>query len=60
MLYWFLYLKNMLRREEGQDLAEYALLLALIAILIVGALIAFREQLEGVFESISAAIGAGT
>jgi pilus assembly protein Flp/PilA len=46
-----------LKREEGQTLAEYALLLALIAILIIAALVAFRGALEGVFGRISAAIG---
>jgi pilus assembly protein Flp/PilA len=40
------------RREEGQGLTEYALIIALVAVALVGALIAFRGEISGVFESI--------
>ena len=43
--------------EEGQGLTEYALIIALVAVLIVGALIAFRHQIEDVFERIGDALG---
>jgi Flp pilus assembly pilin Flp len=63
MLY-YLYLQNwiaeQLRREEGQDLAEYALLVALIAIAIVAALIFFRGELETAFSSITDALSEST
>jgi Flp pilus assembly pilin Flp len=45
------------KHEEGQTLAEYALLLALIAILIIAALAALRGSLEGIFTRITAALG---
>lgn len=35
--------------ESGQDLAEYGLLLALIAVALVGAVIAFRNQIISAF-----------
>ena len=52
-LYWTI--RNFFEcpREEGQGLVEYALIIALIAILIIGALIFLREGLEDVFNSIS-------
>jgi len=31
------YLTSLLRKEDGQGLAEYALILALIAVLVIGA-----------------------
>ena len=58
LTYYYLYLKNWLEnQEEGQDLAEYALLLVLIAILIVAALTLFRGALEDVFARITAVLG---
>ena len=38
MLKLYLWIRNMLEGEEGQDLAEYALILALIAVAAVAAL----------------------
>ena len=35
--------------ESGQDLAEYALLLGLIALLLVAAIGLFRDSIEGLF-----------
>lgn len=51
--------------ESGQDLAEYALLLALIAVALVGAIILFRDQITARFDDAAselenAAGGAGT
>lgn len=55
-LKFYLDLMNRIQSEEGQDLAEYALLLALIAILLVAALTAFRTQLAAVFANIVTAL----
>jgi pilus assembly protein Flp/PilA len=50
---------NSLRRtEEGQDLLEYALLIALIAIVCVGAVTAAGLKVNSVFTAIAAAIPA--
>jgi pilus assembly protein Flp/PilA len=40
-------------RERGQGLVEYALIIALVAILLVGALTALKGQLGNVFTNIS-------
>jgi pilus assembly protein Flp/PilA len=42
-----------LKREEGQTLAEYALLLALIAIVVVAAVTLLGGQLNAVFGRIT-------
>ncbi len=41
-----------LRRDEGQTLAEYALILALVALIVAGALIFLRGQIQTLFSSI--------
>ena len=42
--------------ESGQDLAEYALLLAVIAIGVMAALPGVRDALKAVFDGIAAAL----
>lgn len=39
-----------LRADEGQDLAEYAVLIGLIALVVVGALSLFGGQLVALYE----------
>ncbi len=46
------------RNEEGQDLLEYALLIALIAIVAVTAVTSAGTKVKAVFESIATAIPA--
>ncbi len=41
-----------LRDEAGQGLAEYALILVLIAIAVIGSLILFKDKLVNVFTDI--------
>ncbi len=56
MLYlWMLWetYKPSLRREEGQGLVEYALIIALIAVLLIGALILLKNQISATFSTIS-------
>ena len=53
MLYlWFLARSFVPRREEGQGLVEYALILVLVAILIIAALLALKEQVSSTFSTI--------
>lgn len=59
MTYWYLWLRNQLRNEEGQDLAEYALLFALIALVAVGAVTALGGKVSQAFQSIANAINLG-
>jgi len=41
-----------LKREEGQTLAEYALILALIAVVVIVAVVFLGDQIKGIFSSI--------
>ena len=45
-----------LKKEEGAGLAEYALLLFLIAVVCVGALTALGTTISGVFTSITGSL----
>jgi len=48
--------KSLVRREEGQDLLEYALLIALIAIVCVGAITLAGTNVKAAFNSIAGSI----
>ncbi len=50
------YLTSLARREEGQDLLEYALLIALIAIVCVGAITLAGTQVSNTFYNIASHI----
>jgi pilus assembly protein Flp/PilA len=50
------FVKNLARKDEGQDLLEYALLVALIALVAVGAVTLAGEQVDAVFTAIAGAI----
>jgi pilus assembly protein Flp/PilA len=53
-------LRSFVRNEEGQDLLEYALLIALIALVCVGAVALAGSRVSTVFTNIAGAIPAGT
>jgi len=55
MLLW-LKVQNWLRREEGQDLTEYALLLGLIALLCIGAVTVLGGRINEILGDIAGAI----
>lgn len=44
--------------EEGQGLVEYALIIALVAIVLTGALTALNGGISGTFGTITTALGA--
>jgi pilus assembly protein Flp/PilA len=46
------YVKS-LRSEEGQDLLEYALLVALIALIAIGAVTAAGQSVNDIFQAIA-------
>ncbi|HKM16973.1 MAG: Flp family type IVb pilin [Firmicutes bacterium] len=46
-------LKRLLFDESGQGLAEYGLILALIAIVVIGVLVAFGDKLVSIFTTIT-------
>ena len=50
------FINSVARKDEGQDLLEYALLVALIALVAVGAVTAAGTQVQAIFNQIAAAI----
>ena len=48
--------RNLIRREEGQGLSEYALILILIAVVAVVAVTLLGNQISGVLNSIANAL----
>ena len=46
------FFKNILHREEGQTLSEYALILVLVVIVVVIVLTALGTQIQTVFQNI--------
>ena len=53
-------LRSVVRNDEGQDLLEYALLIALIALVCVGAVALAGTSVSQVFANIANQIPAGT
>src|SRR5437870_8110856 len=53
----FIRLRSLVRQDEGQDLLEYALLVALIALVAVAAVTAAGTSVNTIFSSIAAALG---
>jgi pilus assembly protein Flp/PilA len=51
-------LRSLVRDDSGQDLLEYALLIALIALVCIGAVTAAGSKVSTVFTNIAAAIPA--
>jgi pilus assembly protein Flp/PilA len=49
-------LQSIVRREEGQDLLEYALLVALIALVAVGAITLAGKNVNTIFGQIATAL----
>jgi pilus assembly protein Flp/PilA len=50
------YLRTLARHDEGQDLLEYALLVALIALVCVVAITSAGTNVNGIFTRIAAAL----
>jgi len=52
----FEHVKSLVRRDDGQDLLEYALLIALIAIVCVGAITLAGNNVKATFNTIAGSI----
>jgi pilus assembly protein Flp/PilA len=52
------YVKSFANQEEGQDLLEYALLVALIALIAIGAVAAAGGSVNDIFTEIANQLGA--
>ena len=50
------FVNRLVRQDEAQDLLEYALLVALIALIAVGAVTAAGVQVDAIFQQIAGAI----
>lgn len=50
-------MRALIQNEEGQDLLEYALLVALIALVAYGAVEATGTSVDGIFTDIAARLG---
>jgi len=59
MAHLILWIRNCMAREEGQDLAEYALLFALIALVAVGAVTLMGGNISTVFNNIATSMNLG-
>ena len=57
MLALYVYIRNWLQRDEGQDLAEYALLIGLIALVVMVAVILLGQNLSTLFQQLGSAVG---
>jgi pilus assembly protein Flp/PilA len=53
---WFELVRIQLKREEGQTMAEYGLLIALIAIVTITAVTLLGSQISAAFNQIAAKI----
>ena len=51
------FVNSFARNEEGQDLLEYALLVALIALIAMGAVAAAGGAVNTIFTNVAAALG---
>lgn len=51
------YIRHFARHDEGQDLLEYALLVALIALVAIGAVQAAGGSVSTIFQSIATQLG---
>ena len=50
-------IQKWLRREEGQGLVEYALIILLVSVALVGTLTAFGGALSGLYQKAISALG---
>ena len=50
-------LRELLNREEGQAMVEYALILVLIAVVVIVVLILLGNQVKNIFCNISGGLG---
>ncbi len=50
---WLELARIQLRREEGQTMTEYAVLLALIAVIVIASLLVLGPKIAGVFTNVS-------
>ena len=50
------YLRNLCKDEQGQDIAEYAVMLAVILVLVIGTVRLIGSNANNVFSSVASSI----
>jgi pilus assembly protein Flp/PilA len=53
-------MKALFTEEEGQGMTEYGLILALIAVAVIGVLVAFRGQISDLFTSLTSKLSSAS
>ena len=53
-------LKRLWSEEDGQGMVEYGLIIALVSVVVIGALTALGGGLDGLFEGVSDTLGGET
>jgi len=53
MLKAYVVLQNWFRRQDGQALSEYGMIIALVLVAAIGGIIAFRDELVKVFADLT-------
>jgi Flp pilus assembly pilin Flp len=56
MLHYFLTLARTLGNERGQDMAEYALLLALVSVVVIAVVCSMTGGIDNAFNSMKSAL----
>lgn len=57
MLSTYVRLRELLVREDGQGLVEYALILVLVAIVVIGVLTTMGSRIQAAFQDIVSSLG---
>lgn len=50
-------LKRVVKNEKGQAMVEYGLIIALVAVVIIGVLVALSGGLKGIFNDVTTELG---
>ena len=56
LAYFNYYLSKFVKDEKGQGMVEYALIIALIAVLLIGALTFLKDDIAAIFDKIGEAM----
>ncbi|HXM55088.1 MAG TPA: Flp family type IVb pilin [Candidatus Dormibacteraeota bacterium] len=57
MLSTYVQLRELLTRKDGQGLVEYALILVLVAIVVIGVLTTMGSRIQAAFQDIVSSLG---
>ncbi|MBO8169455.1 MAG: Flp family type IVb pilin [Thermoanaerobacteraceae bacterium] len=56
----FAWLKNFYRDEQGQGMTEYGLIIAVVAVLLIGSLVALKDTIAGMFSNVQTELNTQT